>query len=419
MSMDISGAFDHVSWPRLLHNLRKRRIPLVYIRWIESFLNNRTTTIKLFEGESQPFATTTGIPQGSPVSPIIFLFFIADLLDTTNNEARQISAIGFVDDVNVLVYSPSTETNCRKLERIHRECAQWAATHGARFAPDKYEVIHFSRASKKFNMQATPRIDGLRREAKDHVRILGVEVDSKLRWGPHINRIHDKYASQSLALSRITASTWGASFKRARIVYSSVIRPALTYGASIWYSPQGTATARKSIDAQLETLQNKSLRTILGAYKAVGGPILEKEADIPPISTTLSKLVANAVKRRYTGKGHQLIANACEKIRRGNLRQRAQRTTKAHKPLPSETSDDWLKKKIPIETWNREILREDTTQPRELRPVTWKQALKRVARESWNERWTKYLTSLPPRRDKDSGAERNKSQPVETTRRNQ
>jgi exonuclease III len=394
MSMDISGAFDHVSWPRLLHNPRKRRIPLVYIRWIESFLNDRTTTIKLFEGESQPFATRTGIPQGSPVSPIIFLFFIADLLDTTNNEARQISAVGFVDDVNVLVYGPSTETNCRKLEGVHRECAQWAATHGVRFAPDKYEIIHFSRASKKFNMQAIPRIDGLRHEAKDHIRILGVEIDSKLSWGPHINRIQDKYASQSLALGRITASTWGACFKRARTVYSSVIRPVLTYGASIWYSPQGTATARKSMDAQLETLQNKSLRTILGAYKAVGGPILEKEADIPPISVILSKLVANAVKRRHTGKGHQLITKACEKIRRGNPRQKAQRTTKAHRPLPSKISADWLKKKIPIETWNHEILREVTTQP----TVTWEQALKKVARESWDERWTKYLTSLPPER---------------------
>jgi hypothetical protein len=245
-------------------------------------------------------------------------------------------------------------------------------------------------------MQATPRIDGLRQESKDHIRILGVEVDSKLRWGPHINRIQDKYTAQSLALGRITASTWGASFERARIVYSSVIRPILTYGASIWYSPQGTATARKSIDAQLERLQNKSLRMVLGAYKAVRGPILEKEADIPPISTILSKLVANAVKRRYTGKGHQLITKACEKIRRGNPRQRARRTAEAHKLLPSEISADWLKKKIPIETWNHEILRGDTTQSGKPRPVTWKQAIKIVTRDSWDERWTRYLNSLPP-----------------------
>ena len=87
LSLDIAGAFDHSSYKRLIYNLRRRRIPLILINWIVSFLKNRETTIKLFEGESQPYKVATGIPQGSPISPILFLFFIADLLDTTNYEA--------------------------------------------------------------------------------------------------------------------------------------------------------------------------------------------------------------------------------------------------------------------------------------------------------------------------------------------
>jgi hypothetical protein len=254
--MDISGAFDNVFYNKLLHNLRKRKIPLIYINWVESFLKERKTTIKLFEGESQEFTTETGIPQGSPVSPILFLFFIADLLDLTNNATLRLSAAGFVDDVNVLTYSGSTEKNCKTLERTHKECAKWADTHGVRFAPEKYELLHLTRSPKQFNMAATPMIEGSRPQVKGSMRVLGIQIDTKLKWNPHIAKIHDRYASQSLALGRITASTWGASFERARLVYSAVVTPAITYGAGIWYSPQGTETARKAIGRKLETLQN-------------------------------------------------------------------------------------------------------------------------------------------------------------------
>jgi retron-type reverse transcriptase len=124
LCMDISGAFDNVSHTRLLDNLRKRRIPDIIIRWVTSFLQGRTTTIKVFKGESELFDTETGIPQGSPISPILFLFFIADLLDATNDIALRVSAIRFVDDIHVLTYGDSTEQNCRTLERIHERCEE-------------------------------------------------------------------------------------------------------------------------------------------------------------------------------------------------------------------------------------------------------------------------------------------------------
>jgi hypothetical protein len=49
--------------------------------------------------------------------------------------------------------------------------------------------------------------------------------------------MQEKAGFQIGALARIATSTWGASFLRARQVYSAVVRPALTYGAAIWHSP--------------------------------------------------------------------------------------------------------------------------------------------------------------------------------------
>jgi len=62
--LDVSGAFDNVSRPRLLHNLRKRRVDHTLVRWIDSFLRDRSTILKLQEYTAPSTPIETGIPQG-------------------------------------------------------------------------------------------------------------------------------------------------------------------------------------------------------------------------------------------------------------------------------------------------------------------------------------------------------------------
>ncbi|KAI0994031.1 hypothetical protein K3495_g14151 [Podosphaera aphanis] len=141
LSLDISGAFDNVSHDRLIHNLREKGIPRWVSQYIRSFLEERTTSVVLgsFKGEQIP--TYTGIPQGSSLSPILFLFFASTLLPAL--QTANSSAVGFVDDTNILTWSSTTEENCQKLEQLHEKCIAWAKSHGVKFAPDKYQLMHF------------------------------------------------------------------------------------------------------------------------------------------------------------------------------------------------------------------------------------------------------------------------------------
>jgi hypothetical protein len=387
-----------------------RRIPPILINWINSFLQDRETTIKLFEGESPPFKVTTGIPQGSPISPILFLFFIADLLDATNNEALRTSSSGFVDDINVLTYGESTERNCKILEETHKKCLLWVDTHGAKFAPDKYEVIHLTRAHKKFNLKAAPTFEGLRKNPKRHIRVLGVQIDTKLKWGPHMAKIQERAASQLIATSRITSSTWGASFTKAKLIYSTVVKPALLYGAGVWYGPQGTRQGQKGIDDKLEVAQNKFLRKTLGAYRAVNGRILEKEAETEPITVALEGLAAKAVRRQVSSVGGRTVRSACERIRNRPLQGGNTRTQQASTPL--EEKKKWLRQRIPETLWNEAPSAEGRNQGQPRRP-NWNQALRKTLKESWQRRWTAYLASIPNDRTRSPAQEdtgRNRAQ---------
>jgi len=155
LSLDMAGAFDNVSHERLLHNLQTKRVPSFIVNWTASFISDRATSISLGGKTSAVEKVATGIPQGSPISPVLFLFFNAPLIEECAKTSLPVQVGGFVDDVHLLAYSESTETNCTNLGRAHDIYLKWAATHDATFAPQKYELIYMSRTPKKFNIKMT------------------------------------------------------------------------------------------------------------------------------------------------------------------------------------------------------------------------------------------------------------------------
>jgi hypothetical protein len=54
-----------------------------------------------------------------------------------------------------------------------------------KFAPQKYELIHFTTATKKHNLQALIRIRGIEKLLLKQVRVLKVWLDLKLKWGAY------------------------------------------------------------------------------------------------------------------------------------------------------------------------------------------------------------------------------------------
>ena len=118
------------------------------------------------------------------------------------------------------------------------------------------------------------------------------------------------------ALLRITASTWGATFTRARQIYSAVVRPALAYGSAVWHQPpqaregQGRpARGPTGPAAKLTKVQNKYLRVITGVYRATPTAVLETEAYIPPLDLFLDAKLAR-FRRRHKQIGMEELVSA-------------------------------------------------------------------------------------------------------------
>jgi hypothetical protein len=79
LCIDMKGAFDKVYKPRLLHTMRKMKLHPNVIRWVDSFLSEQLASLS-FDKHTEPMTPIrTGIPEGSPVLPIIFLLYLTPL----------------------------------------------------------------------------------------------------------------------------------------------------------------------------------------------------------------------------------------------------------------------------------------------------------------------------------------------------
>ena len=65
-------------------------------------MQGRRTRVAFDGYESEWVQTNSGIPQGSPISPILFLFFISELLEGMQSVEEKQLGFRFVDDTNII-----------------------------------------------------------------------------------------------------------------------------------------------------------------------------------------------------------------------------------------------------------------------------------------------------------------------------
>jgi hypothetical protein len=135
------------------------------------------------------------------------LLYDANLVKICNPSTLPASGTGSVYDVNALAFGKLTEENCRMLYTAHEQCLECARSHGASFAPEKYILMHFTKARTKHNKTCSRILPTSTIHPSLSAHVLGVILNKKLSRQPYLHHIKSKLATQTNVLSRLMAST--------------------------------------------------------------------------------------------------------------------------------------------------------------------------------------------------------------------
>ncbi|UYV74396.1 hypothetical protein LAZ67_11003372 [Cordylochernes scorpioides] len=246
---DISKAFDKVWHEALLYKMAKKNLPGDIIRMTKSFLCDRNLRVKVKDVLSTPRKIRAGVPQGSVIGPTFFNIFIDDYPCPDGMSLHL-----YADDAATLVSAFNLDTIYLKLQEALVFVNIWCDEWRVELNPQKTEAILFS--DKRLKVKKPLEDLGYPDEPikwKDSVRYLGVILDQHLTFQEHVqNRINlAKAAQHRLALFLGNKSKLSLHCKRT--IYTSIIRPILTYGHPVFI------TANKTTLKKFESFENQTL----------------------------------------------------------------------------------------------------------------------------------------------------------------
>lgn len=117
----------------------------------------------------------------------------------------------------------------------------WCSQHGLSIHPSKTVVVPFHR--KKNRIIPPIIMSGTELAYSEEVTYLGLKLDRKLTWKPHLQWAISKARKSMWACRNLVGRNWGLNPKMVKFIYTTMIRPIVTYGSVVWWSVNNTQTA--------------------------------------------------------------------------------------------------------------------------------------------------------------------------------
>jgi hypothetical protein len=228
------------------------RLPKYLIRWTISFLYQRIAHVELENQLSRPFELKTRTLQGSPISPLLYIIFTADSM---NSIPFGVDYGLFADDTAIFTSSNTTSTVRNRLQESINEFEKWCSSWKLVIQPTKTELIHFSpHPRKKYPNPVHLRVSNTIIRPQSSARYLGVIFDQRLHWREHIKHVETRVQSRINLLRFLNRITPDSNDRIMLNLFKSLIRPVLTYGSSAYLKAEDKTWSR------LQIIQNKALR---------------------------------------------------------------------------------------------------------------------------------------------------------------
>ena len=284
---DIKAAFDSVWHDGLIYKLHDLHLPQYLTQYLISFLHNRTAAIEIDNDLSRPFQLQSGTPQGSPLSPLLYIIYTADSM---NGIPPHTEHGLFADDTALWTTSNTLTSLTQRLQQSIDAFESWCKSWKLKLQPTKTEMIHFRlHPRKKYKHPVEVKVENTTIKPLDATRYLGVIFDKQLKWKNHLQHLESKMAGR-ISLLRFLAKSAQEPNQRTMInIFKAIARPVITYGYPV------LLTANDKVWERLQIVQNKALRAALGLPIYTSVEYIHRTSNIPKVKEFATSLLQKSI----------------------------------------------------------------------------------------------------------------------------
>ena len=191
--IDQSAAFDTIDIPILIQILQHEfGIHSTPLKWIKSYLTNRTMKVLVEQSVSDTEPLRFGVPQGSCAGPVIFTLYISALNRVVQKYPADL--YGYADDHKIAFKlqagnSQNETTTLQQLDNCLNDIIRWMTAFKLKMNQSKTEIIMYGTRQQLAKLNITSvNVGGCDVKCVDHVRDLGVIMTNTLNFDRHIQK---------------------------------------------------------------------------------------------------------------------------------------------------------------------------------------------------------------------------------------
>src|SRR5206468_10095883 len=202
--IDFEKAYDLLSRKGLISKLKKLGVSGKMFAFINDFIQDRTIEVRVGKTKSKVMRLENGTPQGSVISPILFLVMINDLKVSKSELSL------FADDSSTFKTGRNLKLINKGIQTSLDQIQTWCDTWGFKISVAKTCAVLFTHKSKT-ELPFPLTLNGQAIKTENKVKFLGVWFDSRLQWNVHVDYIVTKCKKRLNLMRSLTGMHWGAS----------------------------------------------------------------------------------------------------------------------------------------------------------------------------------------------------------------
>jgi exonuclease III len=282
---DIEKAFDKAPHIGILSQLDKLKCPRLLGLWLCSFLSERNFLVDLDGTQSECYSITAGVPQGSPLSPLLFSLFINEIGYIL--ERFDLDFALFADDLTIWKIDKDISNINSILQTASTEVYSFFNNIGLNLNTTKCEYSIFSNIRKALELNLV--INGIVINYSANPKILGIHFDKKLNFIFHFDVIKKQLVSKINLLRILSFKSNRISTNNLLSIYKSLIL------SKIQYSMLPFMVTPNKIKNQLQVIQNKCLKTITNLHMRTSSRLIHQTLGIQKLDLRIANLCCNYI----------------------------------------------------------------------------------------------------------------------------